>query len=87
MSRSMNTVQRSLEMGAGAFIARPAYSERLTPSLTACSSMKLPVPAAQTLFMTEEVTIPFFKVVNFASCPPISMIVSVSLLSSNAARA
>ena len=53
-----------------------------TPSLSACSSMKLPVPAAQTLFMTEEVTMPFFMVVNFASWPPISMIVSVSGFSS-----
>ncbi len=49
--------------------------------------MKLPVPAAQTLFMTERVTRPSRRVVNFESWPPISMMVSTSGCSSTAARA
>jgi hypothetical protein len=49
--------------------------------------MKLPVPAAHTLFMMEKVTLPFFKVVNFESCPPISMMVSTRGSISQAALA
>jgi len=56
-------------------------------SFWACSSMKLPVPAAQTVFMRQKFTRPVFQVVNFESWPPISMMVSTSGLSSQAARA
>ena len=74
----MKTVHRSLAMGEGHPLVLAPYSVRGTSSLRACSSMKLPVPAAQTLFMTERVTRPSRSVVNFESCPPISMMVSTS---------
>ena len=45
------------------------------------------MPAAQTVFMCAKVTRPSRSVVNLASCPPISMIVSTSGSSSTAARA
>jgi len=71
-------VQRSLESGDCLPSALVAYAARLHPSLYACSSMKLPVPAAHTLFICEKITLPFFIMVNFESCPPISIIVSTS---------
>ncbi len=43
----MYTVQRSLVNGASEPAAMAAKRSRLTPSRRACSSMKLPVPAAQ----------------------------------------
>jgi hypothetical protein len=45
------------------------------------------VPAAHTLFIIEKVTCPFFSVVNLASCPPISIIVSTCGSSWHAALA
>ena len=50
MSRSMNTVQRSLAMGERHRDLLRDVRQR-HPSRPACSSMKLPVPAAQTVFM------------------------------------
>ena len=45
------------------------------------------MPAAHTVFMCEKVTMPSRRVVNFASWPPISMIVSIAGSSAYAARA
>ncbi|OPZ23968.1 MAG: hypothetical protein BWZ01_03010 [Deltaproteobacteria bacterium ADurb.BinA179] len=87
MSRSMNTVHRSLDSGEGMPSVLCEYSSRGQFIRFACSSRKLPVPAAQTVFMTEKVTRPLFRVVNFESCPPISMIVSTSGFSAAAAFA
>ena len=48
------------------------------PKLSACSSKKDPVPAAQTLFISKSTMAPFSKRINLESCPPISIIVSTS---------
>ena len=45
-----------------------------------CSSINDPVPAAHILFMAKSTTTPFLRLINFESCPPISKIVSTSLL-------
>ena len=71
----MKTVHRSLVMGDEAPSVR-LRTRRGALQPLACSSMKLPVPAAQTLFMMERVTRPSRRVVNFESWPPISMMVS-----------
>ncbi|EKD34759.1 MAG: hypothetical protein ACD_75C02205G0003 [uncultured bacterium] len=81
MSRSMKTVHRSLIIGALRFSTRSEYASTGQPNLAACSSINDPVPAAQTLFIVEKVTRPSFRVVNLASWPPISMIVSTSGIS------
>ena len=47
------------------------------PSLFAVSSRKLPVPAAQTLFILKSTTNPSLRDVYLASCPPNSKIVSI----------
>jgi hypothetical protein len=67
MSLSMKTVHLSLETGETTPSVLWEYSLSGQSSLKACSSMKLPVPAAQTVFMTDEVTIPSDIVVNLAS--------------------
>ncbi len=78
MSDSMKTVHLS-PIGGGA--EQPSASSlnspfMLMPSLSACSSKKEPVPAAQTLFISKSTTTPSFKAMNLESCPPISNIVS-----------
>jgi hypothetical protein len=83
----MNTVQRSLAMGDPLPIALDWYSSSGQESLWACSSMKLPVPEAHTVFMAQKVTAPSLRVVNLESWPPISMMVSTAGLISLAARA
>ena len=80
MSDSMKTVQRS-PMGGG--VEQPRASSlnspfMLMPSLSACSSRKEPVPAAQTLFISKSTTTPFFRAMYLESCPPISNMVSTS---------
>ena len=72
----MNTVHLSLTMGDLLPSVLEEYADNGHPSFRACSSIKLPVPAAHTLFIMEKVTLPRFRVVNFESCPPISMMVS-----------
>ena len=48
------------------------------PSFSACSSRKVPVPAAQTLFISKSTTTPWSSVMYLESWPPISKIVSTS---------
>ncbi|OQA08171.1 MAG: hypothetical protein BWY66_01108 [bacterium ADurb.Bin374] len=76
----MYTVQRSVSLnGVFAASARLSYSPAMSmPSLLAVSSRKLPVPAAQTLFMRKSTTKAWLSDVYFASWPPSSKIVSTS---------
>src|SRR3989304_5585569 len=63
MSVSIKTVHLS-PIGAGAQeeMARELNSPfMLMPSLSACSSRKLPVPAAQTLFISKSTTTPSLR--------------------------
>ena len=79
-SESMNTVHCSPQStGCSAARARRAKSRlMLMPSFSACSSRKLPVPAAQALFMVKSLTRPFSSRTYLESCPPISKMVSTS---------
>ena len=74
----MKTVQRSASCtGAGEASATASNSSTMsTPSLAASSCRKLPVPAAQTLFMSKSTACRCSRRMYLASCPPISKIVS-----------
>ncbi len=58
-----------------------------SPSFSACSSRKDPVPAAQTLFISKSTTLPPQILMYLESCPPISKTVSTSGQASTAALA
>ncbi len=58
-----------------------------TPSFSACSSRKEPVPAAQTLFISKSTTLPSLMEMYLESWPPISKMVSTSGSISTAALA
>jgi hypothetical protein len=77
---SMNTVQRSPSRDGHdeekAHSANSSFTE--TFSLRACSSRKLPVPAAHTLFISKSTMTPSSMEMYFESCPPISKIVSTA---------
>ncbi len=80
MSDSMKTVHLS-PIGGGVVhpSARSLNSPlMLMPSLSACSSRKEPVPAAQTLFISKSTTTPSLRAMYLESCPPISNMVSTS---------
>ena len=49
----------------------------------ACHSKKAPVPAAQTEFILKSLIIESSKIINFESCPPISIIVLTFLIEFN----
>src|SRR3990172_3230715 len=74
----MNTVHRSPSLQGA--VERNALSANsslmLMPRRSACSSRNEPVPAAQALFISKSTTAPFRRLINLASCPPISNIVS-----------
>ena len=55
--------------------ARAPKSSMAMPSRAAWWSRKLPVPAAQTVFMPKSATIPSSSSTSLLSCPPISMMV------------
>ena len=76
----MNTVHRSPSLaGVREASARSPNSPTIEmPSFSACSSRKLPVPAAQTLFISKSTTTPVLERMNLESWPPISKIVSTS---------
>ena len=85
----MKTVQRSASCtGAGEASATASNSPTMsTPSLAASSCRKLPVPAAQTLFMSKSTACRSSRRMYLASCPPISKIVSTSGSAAIAPRA
>ncbi len=85
----MNTVQRSASFtGAGAARAISWNSPTMSiPCLLASSCRKLPVPAAQTLFMSKSSGWVLVMETYFESWPPISMIVSTAGSISTAPRA
>ena len=57
------------------------------PRRAACSSTKLPVPAAHTLFIWKSATWPATRLMYLESCPPISNTVSTCESAAAAARA
>ena len=79
MAVSINTVQRSpRSTGASELSAAVPKSPIGMPILAACSSIKLPVPAAHILFIWKSVTFPLRMLIYLLSCPPISNTVSAS---------
>ena len=75
-SDSAKTPQRpAIRAGFSDFKAVAPNSSIGTFNLCAWWSRKLPVPAAQTVFIAKSVTIPSRKIIILLSCPPISKIV------------